>query len=262
MSTQKHHEVIHAFEAVIAEIYNEKKIRSLRGPKLDYILNEKQIFAWFFNVVRKGQIKYKGVNFHASFDDIGFCSDELLYFMAHIYLYEPFMNNPLDDAYCLEGTWIYPNEQNLPAKRFSMYANVLLEKLYNYWDRIGDLIAIYLPETVKGTNIYFSSTIDRIPVRFQSSENYEWLKSFRNTHYAAMNEKRIGVVHYITLDTAFRENHLKNVTDKAEMEKLVSERNQLPEFFREQIELTLTGFEKTVQLIEEINEVDWKDITL
>jgi hypothetical protein len=37
------------------------------------------------------------------------------------------------------------------------------------------------------------------------------------------------------------------------MEKLVRERDELPEYFRNHIELTLIGFEKAINLVSKIN---------
>ena len=61
-----------------------------------------------------------------------------------------------------------------------------------------------------------------------------------------MNEKRKDVVHYLTHDTDFRHKHLESTSDKENMEKLVNERDGLPDFFKAQIKFTLDGFEKAI----------------
>ncbi|HYF68766.1 MAG TPA: Cthe_2314 family HEPN domain-containing protein [Ohtaekwangia sp.] len=252
---------IDLFQKEIVTIYKEKKLRSISGLDMDFVIGDRQVLAWFFTAVRKGQNKFKKVNFHEVFDDIVFCSDEILYHTALLYLYGPYLNNPVNDGHFFHDRMIYPNHQNLPAKRFAMHSNTAFEKVYNFWDRIGDLIAIYLPEAFPpGRNVYFGTSIDAIPEKYHSSESYKWLKAFKEDEYKTMNSKRIGVVHYLTNDTVFRHKHLEASSNKEVLEGLIAERDALPDFFTKQIDFALEGFVRTVQLLEEITAEELKDI--
>jgi hypothetical protein len=244
---------IDVFQNAINDVYKEHKLQCLRGQNHEYIVRNRQIVQWFFDVVSKGQQTYTKVNFHEVFDDLIFCSDEIMYFTAQLFLYKPFVNNPYKERYWFVNGWVYPNMQNLPAKRFSMASSIVLEKLYNYWDRIGDLINIYFPGLIKSkTKVYFSTVVDSIPEAFRNSENYSWLKTFRDNQYKEINNKRIDVVHYITNDTAFKHKHIEAVTNEQAILDLLAARDALPEYFEDQINLTLDGFVRTVQFIEEV----------
>jgi len=130
---------------------------------MDFMIGDRQVLAWFFKIVRKGQIKYPEVNFHEVFDDIVFCSDEILYQTALLFLYAPYMNNPIQDGYFFHDRMVYPNHQNLSAKRFGMHSNSAFEKVYNFWDRVGDLLAIYMAEAFPaGRNVYFGTAVEAI----------------------------------------------------------------------------------------------------
>lgn len=257
---QRRRHAIEAFQDVIVEIYREHGLRSISGLDNSYVLNERQVLQWYYKVIRKAQIKFKDVNFHEVFDDLVFCSDEIMHFTAQLFLYLPYLNSPIRDAYELEGQIIYPNQQNLAAKRFGMFTNSVFEKLYNYWDRIGDLIAIYFPEKFAGKKVYFGTVIGAIQDEFKASDNYRWLKEFKENEYNGLNEKRIKVVHYINNDTTFKYKHLALLGDREALERLIAERDELPEYFKKQIDFILTGFEKTVQLLEEITEKRLQDI--
>jgi hypothetical protein len=248
------------YQLTVSEIYKEQGIKSLAGPHMEFMVNGRQILAWFFTVARKGQNKYSNVDFHILFDDIISCSDEVMHFLALLFLYRPYMNNPIEDGHLFYDRMVYPNHQNLAAKRFYMYANTLNEKAYNYWDRIGDLIAVYFPEKLNPKSVFFGAVIDIIPAKFHSSENYKWLKEFKEHEYKTVNEQRKQIVHYVNIDTTFKHRHIKVFSDRNELEKLMEERDSLPAFFLNHIEVMLTGFEKTVQLIEEITEEEMKDI--
>lgn len=257
------HKIIWDFQRAVINIYKEKELKSLAGsgPQREYDVNGRQIIAWYFNVVRKGQSKFKDFNFHKCFDDLIFCSDEILYFTGLLYLYVPYLNNPINDGHWFADRMIYPNHQNIEAKRFSMFANTLSEKVYNYWDRIGDLIAAYYPDKISPRDVFFPRAIDIIPTKYYNSDNYKWLKDFKEGEYKKMNEKRKEVVHYLTHDTDFRHKHIDAVGEREEIEKLIKERDGLPDFFKSQIKLSLDGFEKTILLIEEITANELRDVS-
>jgi len=260
MDKDQRYRAIWDFQDVINVVYKEQELKSLAGLNKEFLVNERQIVGWYFNVVRKGRIKFKDFNFHKCFDDLIFCSDEILHFTALLYVYAPHMNNPINDGYWFVDRMVYPNMQNLEAKRFSMFSNSVTEKVYNYWDRIGDIIAAYFPDLIDPKRVFFPTAIDIIPKRFHASPNYIWLKEFREGEYKRMNEKRKDVVHYLTHDTDFRHKHLESTSDKENMEKLVNERDGLPDFFKAQIKFTLDGFEKAILLIDEITFEELKDV--
>ncbi len=253
-------EVIIEYQKQIADIYKSRSLGCLSGIDLKFEVNGRQILVWYFKAVRRGIIANKSFDFQKSFDDLLFCSDEILHFTALLFLYQPYMNNPLKEGYQLGEKMVYPNRQNLASKRYAMYANSLSEKVYNYWDRIGDLLAAYFPDKIDPKQIYFGKTVDNIPNEFHGSANYKWLKEFKETEYKKINDKRKQIVHYITLDTQFKHTHLEYSDNKSMLEDLIKERDNLPEFFKGQIQFTLTGFEKTIALIEEISEVNLKEI--
>ena len=261
METDPRLNAINTLQEAVASIYKEKKLRSIAGINMEFMIGDRQVLAWFFTIVRKGQVKFNKVNFHEVFDDLAFSSDEILYQTALLFLYAPHMNNPIKDGHFFHNRIVYPNHQNLPAKRFGMHSNSAFEKVYNFWDRIGDLIAIYFPEAFPPKrNIYFGTAIDAIPEKYHGSENYKWLKDFKEINYKEMNAKRNGVVHYLTNDTVFKYKHIKASSNKQVLEELIAERDALPSYFEKQIDFSLEGFIRTVQLLEEITAEDLKDV--
>jgi|JI7StandDraft_1071085.scaffolds.fasta_scaffold147481_2 hypothetical protein len=260
MDTEIQHKAIWDYQKAIIEIYKEQQMKSLSGIDKNYVVNDRQIVAWFYDIVRKGEKKFPDVNFHKLFDDLIFCSDEILHFTAQLFLYAPFMNNPLHDGHWFYDRMVYPNIQNLEAKRFSMFANTVSEKVYNYWDRIGDLIASYFPDKIDPKRVFFPTAIEIIPEKYHNSENYKWLLNFKESEYKTVNNKRKEIVHYLTHDTDFRHKHLSNSSSEEELVILLAERDELPNFYKSHINTTLDGFEKTMLLIEEITAEDLNDI--
>lgn len=249
-------ELIWEYQRAIIGIYKTEGLTSLRGLDDSYTVNGRQIIVWHSEAIKKCEIKFsRQFNYFENFDDLLFCSDELLYFTAHLFLYRPFVNNPVKEGFTTAERMIYPNNQNLESKRFSMFADITSQTAYNYWDRIGDIIASFFPDKLKPHNVFFPTAIDAIPVEFQQSENYQWLKTFKETNYLELNKKRKQIVHYKFSDTDFKHKQLKIVSDKEAMENLQTERELLADFYKNHISLTLTGLEKSLMFFDEINPV-------
>jgi hypothetical protein len=244
------------YQKLVKEIYYEQNLSCLSGLNNEYLLNGRPILVWHNEVTRKFAVKNSGhFNYLKNLDDILFCSDELLYFTALLFLYRPFINNPLKEAYYLSDTKVYPNIQNLHGKRYGMFADVASQTAYNFWDRIGDMIASFFPEKIKPERVFFTTTLDIIPSEFRNSPNFLWLQNFRETDFNELNEKRKQVVHYTTSEIEYQYKHLeKGVSDREEMEKIQLERKGIADFYKRHIELTFIGFEKSLLLLEEISK--------
>lgn len=255
------HELIWEYQRSIIDLYKEHGLTSLRGLDDKYEINGRQIIMWHSEVTRKCSVKHNGqFNYFKNFDDLLFCSDELLYFTAHLFLYRPYINNPIEEGFQFSGRMVYPNYQNLEAKRYSMFADVTSQKAYNYWDRIGDLIASFFPDKIMPHNVFFPTAIEAIPADFHDSENYLWLKDFKENGYVELNKMRKQIVHYTTSDTDFKHKHLERTSDKEAMQELQREREHIADFYKNHISLTLTGLEKTFQFFEDINPKLFADV--
>lgn len=254
MERDERHKIIWDFQREIAKIYKEYELTNLSGLDMEFMLNGRQIFAWFIDTVNAGQKWFPNFDFFNLFDDLIVCTDEILHFTAQLYLYRPYLQDPIAEAYIFAGKPLYPITDTIEVKRYNIYSNSLCEKVYNYWDRIGDLIATYFPDLFDPKKVYFGTTIDKIPLEFQESENYKWLKSFKETDYADINKRRIEIVHYTSLGTTHKRQHIKDPFNRQQIEKLIEERNSRPEYFKRHIKLTQDGFERTVLLIDEITK--------
>ncbi|TGD80820.1 hypothetical protein [Hymenobacter wooponensis] len=89
----------------------------------------------FNEVSRRCVNKHKGAfNWYTLEKDLYFISDEVLYYLAHVYLHHPYINNTLEGAFKPPGYshTIYPNYQNREAKRYDMHVDTVFEKLYGF----------------------------------------------------------------------------------------------------------------------------------
>lgn len=250
----KTHKLIWDYQGAIVKIYEENGLTSLSGLDNEFLYNGRNVLSWYFDVIHKSRsLEGQQFDYLKNFDDLAFCSDEILYFTAQLFLYRPYINNPIKDGYMFYGKMTYPNLQNIEGKRYSMFADAAIQSAYNYWDRIGDLIASFFPGLLKRHEIYFAKVIDSIPTQFHGSVNYQWLKALKNKEFSELNGKRKQIVHFTTLATDYRHQHLEVSNDISKLEILQRERETIADYFKEHIPLTLEGFEKTLLFLEEVN---------
>lgn len=248
-----HEDLMWEFQRGIIEVYKNHELTSLRGLEDDYMVNGRQIISWHSDVVRDARIIYrKQFDFIKNFDDMISCSDEIMYFTANLFFYRPYLNSPLKEGFHFGDRHVYPNNQNLAARRYAMFDSIVSEKLYNYWDRIGDMLAALFPELLKPHQVFFSRIIDVMPEKFYDSANYKWLKEFKENEFEKLNKIRKRRVHYHSSDTDFKYEHMKAVSDHEQVEKIEIEREAMADYYKEHITHTLNGFEKAVLLVEEI----------
>lgn len=240
----------------IISIYLENNLLPLSGLDHSYILsNGKQLLVWENEITRHRNCSYSGslFNYTHLLDDILICSDEILYFTAHLFLYRPYINNPLKEGFETDrGTTFFPNNINTATRRYQMFTNVCYEKVYNFWDRIGDLIASYFPTRFTG-NIYFSNVIDNLQSQFRGNPNFDWLLGFRQNEYKMFNEERKKSVHNISLATEHKWEQLNQLTNEAKTKELFDKISSYPEKFKEIYNLSKEGLVKALAFLEFLN---------
>lgn len=250
-------ELLEQFDNRIRSIYHKESLYPLRGNQDSYELpNGKSVLSWHNEVTRHRNCHFRAeyYDYNSNVDDLLFISDEIVYFTGHLFLYKPYINTPMKDAYLApSGTWIYPVFQNGAGKRYEMYINVCFEKLYNYWDRIGDLIASFFPSIFKG-NIYFVNVLETLSKKYSGNPEFDWLYDFSKNEFKQFNELRIKTVHKIAVNTEHKWEQLGQITNKEKSEELTKKILSYPDYFKSMNSLCIEGFEKTLSFLEYVNK--------
>ena len=182
--------------------------------------------------------------------DIDFVQSDLIYSTGILYTLRPLINNPIKESKQFMGKQGATYFQNLYDSLYSMYASFCYEKLYNFWDRIGDKIATEFPTEFSNPRfIMFAKVIDRIRSNNSENENLNWLFEFKDTDFREFNERRKKVVHYEQIETKYMESIFDNMYDMEKIEEIWNEKYCLPDFFKKHIELTNKGIENTYKFI-------------
>lgn len=150
------------------------------------------------------------------------CNNDLKLLTAHLYYYRPIINNPTKEFYIYNGNYTSTYFQNEPDWFYSTHVSCCFEKLYNFWDRIGDALAYYLNLEIKEWTVDFAKVIDLMSKDESYSNNkyFQSLLEFKNTKFTEFNLLRKDIVHYYQFETTFRWEHTMNCSNKNSINEL------------------------------------------
>jgi hypothetical protein len=186
--------------------------------------------------------------------DIKNCNDDLKLFVAQLFIFRPHINNPNLEKTNFNRIIHYGYNQNFSDWNYSSIVSCCFEKLYNYWDRIGDIISLYLNVFSEKDEhkITFASVIDNLDKKgtYSNDENFKFLKSFKDNEFKEFNKTRKEVVHYNQFETTYRYDFIFKFYDNEEKIMEIWEwKKNMPEYFKNHLELSLLGYENCYNFI-------------
>lgn len=245
------------YEAEINQIVERENLYSL--VNFDSIKFDDENALGFLSKIRKtrAELNHDGQFDLITHDLIYSVSSDIQFALANAYLYFPHANNFINETRNYgDGTSIPTYFVKTADKRFFFYINSTFEKLYNFWDRIGDILAKSFDLSIREERIYFSTVIESLESKLLSSKSGQWLKVFREGPYREiLNRLRKKIVHYRQKDTYFYTEWLKSVISGSnsydQITKLQQEKDELLPLLKEELHLANIGFEMMVRFIAE-----------
>lgn len=237
------HELHHfeEFNEQIYKIYKEKNLKNL--GQLEFNSQEKGSAGFMSGVLRRKinihPLPYSDFKIH---DELDFITKDLKYVTGVLYFLRPYI---VDTDYS-GGQY----HQNLADRRYLMYANFGLQSIYNFWDRIGDLLWIYFETKHKPNKVYFHSMIRDIKEPYISSKEYLQLKEIYDKDLVEFFDLRNEAIHHFQLECKFYWGSIETHNKPAEKEKLNKDKHSLPEKMEKHLELCVKGFELAIRLID------------
>lgn len=236
--------------SAIEDICTSQKIPCLFDE--DMLIAGKNPISFATEITRKPRSEKFEIHDFNFFDDIGRTSQEIKYLLGEVLLLRSYLTNFIANPAPFSGKIIYTYFPTFVDSRFFRFTGLLIESLYKFWDKIGDLLAIYFTPNLQQHQIYFTTVLDSIPSIFKASNHYDWLISFKSNEYKLLNDKRKEVVHYKNIESKFHERYSENFTNRKALEELNDEKMSLTIFLVDQVNKTVIGFEKAFSLIDEI----------
>jgi hypothetical protein len=176
-------------------------------------------------------------------DEFIVISKDMKYIGGILFLLRPHINNTEDD----DGFY----HQRLTDRRYLMYCTFGMEAIYNFWDRIGDMLYHYFPTNIKPGNVYFGRVKDRIEEKYKGSENYKRLMELHGETEAVFN-LRHEAVHDFQIETKYYWGNIQHHKDDAERNRLNAEKFTYPEKLKKALEICNEAFFVALKLIDEL----------
>lgn len=174
-------------------------------------------------------------------DEMTFITRDIRYVVGVLFFLRPYIVNTDESG----GRY----NQNMPDRRYTMYASFGIEASYNFWDRIGDVLHLYFETGLPVDNVYLKRVLNNIKPMYKATPEYEALNELFKTKVEPFLEDRHDVVHYYQLETKYYHGAIQYRGNQSELKKLNAEKHGLPEKLKEHLELCIEGFRLTVALL-------------
>lgn len=240
--------ILFSYNSKIDNFLKENKLRALF--QMDEIFDGKNSISFFSGIISHPNnipVPFPAFEMH---DDIVMCHQDITFTLGELYLYKPFISDFTEHSSLVGNQPIYHYFPSFTDKRYLSTCSHLFELFYNYWDKIGDMLAPYIAKELGEKDIYFDRVIDRSNDNIANNQYYKWLKDFRENQYKDLNKNRKQVVHYKSIENQTFQDYFNNSSDFYELEKIQEKKEAFTEYFKNHYNLTIKGFFKALKLIE------------
>ena len=233
-------QIFRDFDQIVRNQYDTIPLQDIG----DINIGDENSVTFFSRIVRSKQnLKPFPHSDFKIYDELLFISRDIKYYTALLYYFKPYIT---DSSY--NGTYF----QTLEDRRYMMFASICFQSVYNFWDRIGDLLALFFQTGLPETSIYFSRVLNNFPKDYKESENFLWLKTHYDQEIKNLLGQRDDIVHSYQLECEYYWRVLEAKRDVDKTREIQQEKESFPEKFNRQIDLILKGFEIALKLIEEL----------
>lgn len=165
------------FDESVKQFYNTVPLDDIGSLEF----GEKNVMPFFSDVLRrKDSLKPLPFSDFKIYDELAFISKDLKYYTALLYFFRPYITDSSDGTYF----------QTLEDRRYMMFASICFQSIYNFWDRIGDLLNLYFKTGLQDSSVYYSRVLHNFPSQYKKSENYIWLNQTFDLEVKAFLGKR------------------------------------------------------------------------
>jgi len=175
------------------------------------------------------------------YDDLLFISNDLVHFTSFLFLLKPFINDATKEA----GTYF----QNWYDARYLSYVSILHSSVYNFWDRIGDLLHCFFATGLSDDKVYIGRVLNNFPKEHKNSINFQKINNIYNNHVRSLIFERNEDAHNQATATT---RYYKVILERGDKQREQTQiKLRLPDIFKEQIGFAYEGFKDALFLIAE-----------
>jgi Cthe_2314-like HEPN len=182
--------------------------------------------------------------------DTSLVTKDLMNLTTQLFIYLPYINNPLNEYIVQQGIKLFTYIQNYEDLMFSTYSSCCYEKLYNFWDRIGDRLNISFKLKINPYKVGFHSVMVELEKneKITSNQHFSYLHSYWKNDFKEFNKIRKDIVHYHQIETYYSEEIIGNCRDEKKIIELWDWKRNLPHYFKNQLKNCCLGFYHMIML--------------
>jgi hypothetical protein len=175
------------------------------------------------------------------YSDLDFITQDLKYYIGLLTIMAPHINNPRADF----NTYRQTEEDHIYLRT----AGSGFQALYNFWDRLGDLLYAYFPTGLKERDVYWDRAMECIPDKYKKTPEYLGLREHFEKKVKNKIHIRKEIVHYLQLETKHYWAHSEHYEDPSKQREFHEEKVGYLEDLKEQLICAFQGYEMVLQLI-------------
>ncbi|WP_160714803.1 Cthe_2314 family HEPN domain-containing protein [Chitinophaga solisilvae] len=233
-------EELKAFHEWNDQIFKEQKEQNLVDlhHTSHYGKSSASIFSdVLFNRANSQTLPYSLFKLHDEFISI---SKDIKYITAILFLLRPHIINPKEN----EGKYL----QNLEDRRYLMYTTFGIQAIYNFWDRLGDLLHLYFRTNIRLDKVTFGRMKDLIPDDLKSKTSYLRLIELYDEQKSIF-DLRHDAVHHYQVETQQFWGVIENREDPEKIDRLNKEKEAYPEKMKHALEICNVCFYLALEII-------------
>lgn len=142
--------------------------------------------------------------------------------------------------------------QNLEDGRYLFYCTAAIGTVYNFWDRIGDLLHHYFPTNINSKKVYYEAVMTALRKQYGETESYQKLTELYERIKTIILGLRNKAIHHFQLENIHYWGNIEFLENEEERNKLNAEKFTFPERMKEAMEISNESFFVALKLINEL----------
>lgn len=233
-------EAFREFDTLFRKTYNNLEIKHLGECEF----HGKNSIQYFYRIETKKNIHPYPYSIFKIHDEFDFITKDIKYIMGLLYLLRPHINNTYED----NGYYRQTNEDH----RYLMFANFGLQSIYNFWDRLGDLLFLFFETGLSQDQVYFGRVINNMASKWKQTKPCINLKHLYDQEVKSFLDSRHEAVHHFQLECKYYWGNIEFNNDLNKLKELNEEKASYPEKMSNSLANCVKAFMLTVDLIGEL----------
>lgn len=234
--------------------------------------NHPTCFGFFAHILRKPRLvipKESEITHGFFCTEIEFCHQEIEECLLSALFHQKNLNDLFGKKVISEYGRVHLPNLDYSDMQYLLMIGFGFDRLYSFWDRITFLLANFVPVGFKLEHLSFDKYFEKIENKIpnggslfnSNSPHLNWLLSFYNNNYPAIEKYRHRNVHFKMrttsewqgiLSSRFSNNTVVNISDEIELKKLKLEFEGLGNLLLEHFNFCKQGFVEALKLIDEL----------